>query len=106
SLLQKTYARVGPGVASTYISTHEQYAEKCAQQLGEVNILTEPSRRNNAPAIALCCREIESREGDVVIAVLPSDHFIGDEKEFARVLERAFGFAESRDYLVTIGIAP
>jgi mannose-1-phosphate guanylyltransferase len=106
SLLQKTYARVNPCVAATYISTNDEYAEKCAQQLGKVNILTEPSRRNNAPAIALCCREIEAREGDVVIAVLPSDHFIGDEKEFARVLDRAFEFAESRDYLVTMGIEP
>jgi mannose-1-phosphate guanylyltransferase len=106
SLLQKTYARIHPRVASTYISTNEQYAEKCAQQLGKANVLTEPSRRNNAPAIALCCREIESREGDVAIAVLPSDHFIGDEKEFARVLDRAFEFAESHDYLVTVGIEP
>ena len=127
SLLQKTYARVDACVASTYISTNEEYAEKCAQQLEEAFgvrrlaaafegagkpahsegfILTEPSRRNNAPAIALCCREIEAREGDVVMAVLPSDHFIGDEKEFARVLDRAFEFAESRDYLVTMGIEP
>ena len=106
SLLQKTYIRILPRVASAYISTNEQHAEKCVQQLGKVNILTEPSRRNNAPAIALCCREIEGREGDVVIAVLPSDHFIGDEKEFARVLDRAFEFAESHDYLVTVGIEP
>ncbi len=106
SLLQKTYARVNARVAATYISTNEQYAAKCAQQLGKVNILTEPSRRNNGPAIALCCREIEARDGDVVMAVLPSDHFIGDEKEFARVLDRAFAFAESHDYLVTLGIEP
>ncbi len=106
SLLQKTYVRVSPRVAATYISTNEQYAAKCAEQLGKVNILTEPSRRNNGPAIALCCREIEAREGDVVMAVLPSDHFIADEKEFARVLDRALAFAESHDYLVTLGIEP
>ena len=104
SLLEKTFARVRRSVASVYISTSEQYAEKCAQQLGIVNILTEPSRRNNAPAITLCCHEIEAREGDVVIAVLPSDHFIRDEAEFGRVLDRAFEFAEANDYLVTIGI--
>jgi mannose-1-phosphate guanylyltransferase len=106
SLLQKTYARVNRLVSSVYISTNDQYAGKCAEQLGEVNILTEPARRNNAPAIALCCFEIEAREGDVAIAVLPSDHFIGDEGEFARVLDRAFAFAESSEYLVTLGIEP
>lgn len=107
SLLQKTFARARRSAASVYISTNEQYAAKAAEQLNIVNmltILTEPARRNNAPAIALCCREIESREGDVAIAVLPSDHFIRDEVEFARVLDRAFAFAESSDYLVTIAI--
>jgi mannose-1-phosphate guanylyltransferase len=106
SLLQKTYARVSRVVSSIYISTSEQYAEKCLEQLGSVNILTEPARRNTAPAIALCCSEIASREGEAVIAVLPSDHFIADEQEFARVLDQALDFAASTDYLVTIGIPP
>jgi mannose-1-phosphate guanylyltransferase len=89
-----------------YISTNEQYAAKCLEQLGRVNLITEPTRRNTGPAIALCCFEIEQREGECVIAVIPSDHFIGDEDEFARVIEHAFAFAESNDDLVTIGIQP
>jgi len=104
SLLEKTYARVRGSVTTVYVSTNEQYAAKCSEQLDIANILTEPARRNNAPAITLCCHEIETREGEVVIAVLPSDHFIRDEQEFARVLDRAFEFAGSNDYLVTIGI--
>ncbi len=106
SLLQKTYARVSRVVSSIYISTTEQYAEKCVEHLGSVNILTEPARRNTAPAIALCCFEIEAREGEAVIAVLASDHFIADEEAFGRVLNRAFEFAASSDYLVAIGIEP
>lgn len=106
SLLQKTYARVRPVTSSIYISTNEQYAQKCVEQLGGVNVLTEPARRNTAPAIALCCFEIEARLGDAVIAVLASDHFIADEEEFARVLEQAYEFAASNDSLVTIGISP
>jgi mannose-1-phosphate guanylyltransferase len=106
SLLQKTYARAERVAKSIYVSTNEQYAPKCIEQLGDVNLITEPARRNTAPAIALCCFEIEKREGECAIAVLPSDHFIGDEAEFARVLERAFAFAESNDDLVTIGIEP
>ena len=94
SLLQKTYARARQADA-VYVSTNELYAPKCVDQLGSVNLITEPERRNNAPAIALCCFEIEKR-----------DHFIADENEFARVLERAFAYAESSDYLVTIGIEP
>lgn len=106
SLLQKTYGRAKHLSSSIYISTNEQYARKCEEQLGKVNILTEPARRNNAPAIALCCFEIEAREGEVVIEVLPSDHFIADEDAFVRALDRASQFAESNDYLMTLAIDP
>jgi mannose-1-phosphate guanylyltransferase len=106
SLLQKTYARVRPVTSSIFISTNEQYAQKCIEHLGNVPVLTEPARRNTAPAIALCCFEIEARLGDPVIAVLASDHFIADEEEFARVLDHAYEFAGSNDALVAIGISP
>jgi mannose-1-phosphate guanylyltransferase len=111
SLLEKTVDRVIPLVSpqSIFISTIAQYATKCATYLPDlpkVNILTEPARRNTAPAIALCCFAIEAIAGDAVIAVLASDHYIADEAEFARVLDRAYDFAASSDYLVTIGIEP
>jgi mannose-1-phosphate guanylyltransferase len=105
SLLQKTYARVRQ-IGPVYISTNEAYAARCSEHVPDATVLTEPARRNTAPAIALCCFEIVAREGDAVIAVLPSDHFIRDEAEFARVLERAYAFAGSDDYLVTLGIQP
>lgn len=105
SLLQKTAARVRD-FDTIYISTNDAYAAKSREHVPDAIVLTEPERRNNAPAIALCCFEIESREGDCVIAVLPSDHFIRHEAEFRRVLDRACAFAEANDYLVTIAIAP
>lgn len=105
SLLQKTYARLRD-VDAIYISTNEMYEAKCREQVPGAKILTEPARRNNAPAIALCCFEIEKSEGECVIAVLPSDHFIANENEFRNVIARALAFAESNDDLVTIGIEP
>ena len=111
SLLQKTYGRVARLMepSSIFISTNEQYASKCAMELPmvpEVNILTEPARRNTGPAIAVCCFAIEAAFGDAVIAVLASDHFIANEDEFVRVLSRAYDFAASNDSLVAIGIEP
>jgi mannose-1-phosphate guanylyltransferase len=102
SLLQKTYARVRRLTESIYVSTSEQYAEKCIEQLGAVNLITEPARRNTAPAIALASSEI----GDATLGVFPSDHFIADEDEFVRVVDHAFQFADSAESLVAIGIAP
>jgi mannose-1-phosphate guanylyltransferase len=111
SLLQKTFARLARlvGDEAIHVSTNERYRQKCIEQLPEMaanNVITEPSRRNTGPAIALCTFTIESRLGDCVVAFLPSDHYIGDEDEFARVLERAFAHAEKTDDLVTIGIEP
>jgi len=111
SLIEKTFGRVSRLMepSSIFVSTNEQYAPKCAAYLPtlpEVNILTEPARRNTAPAVAVCCYAIESIIDDAVIAVLSSDSYIADEDEFVRVLARAYEFAASSDYLVTIGIEP
>jgi mannose-1-phosphate guanylyltransferase len=111
SLMEKTYSRVSRVIdpEAIFVSTNDQYAAKCAAHLPhlpKVNILTEPARRNTAPAIALCCSAIEARFDDAVIAVLASDSYIGNEDEFVRVLTHAYDFASTNDYLVTIGIAP
>ena len=111
SLLQKTFERL-QRVAdrnAIFVSTIERYRDQSLGQLPELppaNVLTEPARRNTAPAIALCTFTIEARLGECVVAFLPSDHFIGDEAEFARILERAIEHAEANDDLVTIGIEP
>ncbi len=111
SLIEKTFGRVSRLMepSSIFVSTNEQYAPKCAAYLPtlpEANILTEPARRNTAPAIAVCCFAIESIIDDAVIAVLSSDSYIADEDEFIRVLARAYEFAAFSDDLVTIGIEP
>lgn len=111
SLLQLTFARIARLLPpeSIFVSTNEQYAGKCREHLPQMppeNVLTEPARRNTAPAIALCTFAIEQRLGRCTVSFLASDHFIGDEPEFVRVLSRAYDFAESHDELVTIGIEP
>jgi mannose-1-phosphate guanylyltransferase len=111
SLLQKTFSRLARLLPpdAIHVSTNEQYADKSREHLPAMppqNVLAEPARRNTAPAIALCTFAIEQRLGPCTVAFLPADHYIGDEDEFVRVLDRAFAFAESRDELVTIGIAP
>jgi mannose-1-phosphate guanylyltransferase len=111
SLLQKTFARVRLLLEphQIFVSTTVQYAAKCREHLPELpaeNVLAEPARRNTAPAIALCTFAIEERVGASTVSFLASDHYIGDEPEFVRVLARAYEFAESHDELMTIGIEP
>ena len=111
SLIQLTWnrlRRILPPEA-IYVSTNVQYADKSREHLPEMpprNVLAEPARRNTAPAIALCTFALEQRLGPCTVAFLASDHYIGDEAEFVRVLERAYEFAESDGILMTIGIEP
>src|SRR5205823_4620800 len=104
SLIEMTYARVAPLASQVYVSTNERYAPLVREHVPDAAIIAEPARRNTAPAIALSCFTIEREIGDCVVAVLPSDHYIGDEQEFARVLGSAYDFAATHDELVTIGI--
>ena len=109
SLIELTFARVAPIVDAIYVSTTEAYAAKTREFLPDLppdHVIAEPSRRNTGPAIALSCFTVEEREGDCVMAVLASDHYIADEDEFRRVIGRAFDYAERADDLVCVGIEP
>ena len=111
SLLQLTFERLTRLLPAEriFVSTNAQHAAKSLEHLPELppsNVLAEPARRNTAPAIALCTFAIEERLGPCTVSFLASDHYIGDVPEFVRVLGRAYEFAESSDYLMTIGITP
>jgi mannose-1-phosphate guanylyltransferase len=111
SLLQLTWDRISRLLPpeAIFVSTIVQYADKCREQLPRMphgNVLAEPARRNTAPAIALCTFAIEQRLGECTVSFLASDHYIGNEEEFVRVLQRAYEFAETHDELVTLGIEP
>lgn len=111
SLLQKTFARAAQLLPPEriFVSTNVQYADKSREQLPSMppeNVLAEPARRNTAPAIALCTFTIEERLGPCTVSCLSSDHYIGNEPEFVRVLDRAYAFAETHDALMTVGIHP
>ena len=109
SLLQRTWTRLRRLLPpeAIFVSTNDAYRNKCIDHLPEMppgNVITEPARRNTAPAIALCTFTIQDRLGDSTLAFLPADHYIADEAEFVRVLDHAFRFAETNDDFVTIGI--
>ena len=110
SFLQAAYRRTCGifGVKETYLVLREELKEKVLSHLLSVppeNIIVEPQGRDTAPCIGFASVWLEARKGDVSMVVLPSDHFIRDEKKFARVIRAAAQMAQ-KDYLVTIGIKP
>ncbi|HEY0140858.1 MAG TPA: mannose-1-phosphate guanylyltransferase [Thermoanaerobaculia bacterium] len=111
SLLQQTFDRLTRFLPpeAIFVSTNVQYADKSREHLPAMppeNVITEPARRNTAPAIALCTFAIEERLGPCTVSFLASDHFIGRPDEFVRVLRRAYDYAETHDELMTVGIQP
>jgi mannose-1-phosphate guanylyltransferase len=112
SLLQLTYGRIAQVIEpeAIFVSTNDRYVAQVLEHLPLLpppNVIAEPARRNNAAAIALCTFAIASRFGDeAVVAFLPSDSYIEDEAEFGRVLNRALAFAETHNFLLTVGIQP
>jgi len=66
------------------------------------NKIIEPVGRNTAPAIALAALSLEK---DDIMFVTPSDHMIGDEKEYESSVLRAIMLAK-KGSLVTFGIQP
>ena len=70
------------------------------------HVLSEASARNTSACIGYAAVEILEKYGDGVMVVTPSDAYIKDEEEFARVLSVAIESAEKSENLYTIGIKP
>jgi mannose-1-phosphate guanylyltransferase len=110
TLLAATVRRLAPLVTPdrVIIVTGEHLAEATAAAVPDVpraQILCEPAPRNTAPCIAWASATIHRLDPDALVAVLPSDHFIADEGEFRRVLDRALQTAAT-GRVTTVGIVP
>ena len=111
TLLQETVDRLAPLVAPdrVWISTTAELAAAIAGQLPEIapeRILVEPVGRNTAPAILGAVARLPAAARAEPIAVLPSDHRIGDAAAFRGTLAAAFTAAARDGRIVTLGVVP
>ncbi|MCL2450249.1 MAG: mannose-1-phosphate guanylyltransferase, partial [Polyangiaceae bacterium] len=109
-LISATLRRLAPVVPPerVWIATGTRLVEATAAALPSVprsHILAEPLPRNTAPCIGWASATIERVDPDAIVAVLPADHFIGDEEAFRAVLARAVDIA-TEGWLTTVGIVP
>ena len=109
-MLAETVRRLAPLVTEdrVIVVTGEHLAEGTSQAVPGVpkaQILKEPAPRNTAPCIAWANAVVNKLDPEAVVAVLPSDHFIGDEPAFRKVLEQAIESARG-GRVTTIGIVP
>ena len=111
SMLQQTVERLNSMATASqvWVITNELLADEIEAQLPGVprsQIVEEPVARNTAPACGLAAFLVEKSNPDAVIGVFPSDHVIGDEPRFLKVIERGIELASSGDVMVVLGIEP
>lgn len=111
SFLQETVNRVLPLAPLKnifVITTAPQVAEvrKQLPKLPKDNVVAEPVGRDTCAAVTLGAALVGARSTTGVMAVLPADHVIPEEKKFQQVLADAFDLAGRGQAIVTIGIKP
>ena len=111
SLLRLTFERFLPICSPErfFIVTNAAYRDLVKEQLpelGEHQILCEPSRNNTAPCVAYASFKISALDPKANIVIAPSDHVVVKEKTFLEKISQGLDFAASHEALVTLGIQP
>src|SRR5256886_9377240 len=111
SFLQQAVDRVLPlvPIKNVLIITNEVQAPEVRKQLPKLpkqNVIAEPVGRDTCAAVTLGAALVGARSTTGVMAVLPADHVISEEKKFQQILSDAFDLASRGQAIVTIGITP
>ncbi len=96
------------GEKKILVITAKDQAESVGRELRDLHaeqIIVEPVGRNTAPCIGLAAALLFSVNENAVMAVLPADHHVRDEKTFKKAALTALRQA-SKGYIVTLGIRP
>jgi mannose-1-phosphate guanylyltransferase len=111
SFLQHAVDRVLPlvPIRNVLIVTNAAQAPEVRRQLPKLpreNVVAEPVGRDTCAAVTLGAALVGARSTTGVMAVLPADHVIPEERKFQQVLSDAFDLAGRGRAIVTIGIKP
>ncbi len=111
-MLQQTVERLLPLIPAKQLwpVTNAEQALALRKQLpaaSRARILTEPFGRNTAAAIALAAVHIRhAAKGDVLMAVLPADHYIAKAERYREIVRAALDVARVPGRMVVLGIPP
>src|SRR4051812_8242424 len=111
SFLQQAVDRVLPlvPIKNVLVITNEVQAPEVRKQIPKLpkeNVIAEPVGRDTCAAVTLGAAVVGSRSTTGVMAVLPADHLIPEEKKFQQVLADAFDLGSRGQAIITIGIKP
>lgn len=110
-MLEEAIERVEPlaGGGNIYVATSTSLADaiQSFEVLPQECVFVEPTRRNTLGAMCWMAANLIARGlSDATVAVVTSDHAIGEPDRFRLTIEAAMQIAEREGGLVTIGIRP
>lgn len=116
SLLQQTVERflIIAEQKDIVIVTNKDYIFHVQEDLHEIgaekiNVITEPTGKNTAPAIALAisyCKDCLNCCEDEILFVSPADHLIKPAEKFAELVQQAEQVCKDKNDIITIGVKP
>lgn len=112
TMIQETISRLKNilPLSDIYVVTKEKYKDIIREQvpkMPEENIILEPFGRNTAPALALALIKLQAKcKEDTIMMAFPSDHIIGNVREFNTSIDLACKTAYDRKGIVIIGLEP
>ncbi len=111
TMIQQTVARLLPlsGPSKIWVVTNDDLRPGIVRQLPRVpkeQVIAEPAGRNTAPAIGLAAFLLQRQDPGAVLGLFPSDHVIGNQDEYRRIVRRAVEIAAAGPNIVTLGITP
>lgn len=116
SLLQQTVERflIVAKQEDIVIVTNKDYIFHVQEDLHEIgaekiNVITEPTGKNTAPAIALAisyCKDYLNCCEDEILFVSPADHLIKPAGKFAELVQLAEQVCKDKNDIITIGVKP
>lgn len=111
SLLRMTFERFLKVTSADkiFVVTNGKYRAQVMEhipELGDNQILCEPSRNNTAPCVAYTAFKLHALDPSANIVIAPSDALIVNETLFADNIKKALAYTAENDALLTLGIAP
>jgi mannose-1-phosphate guanylyltransferase len=86
---------------------HERFFLPALAGMPGLGLLVQPENRGTAPAILYALRRIARRDPAAAVVVMPSDHYVSDDRAFMAHVETAFVAVAARpDRVVLLGMAP
>ncbi len=112
TMLEQTVARLDGLIVpeNILILTNSEQEEAVREVLGNLvpaeNIVSEPEKRDTAPAIALAVGWVAARDPQATMVVLPSDQRVCEKEAFCQTIRQTVDVACLEGGIVTIGIKP